>query len=458
MRKNNVLSSEEWENIIEDAFNSDEKHIFSERYEMQKKVMMQSDAVHNKSFAKIYIPVIVVLALIPVIVPTSIYAYNRIRAHIGKTAPYRNTATIISPTTENTQTNSEKKYMKHSFGWLPEGYIRSTEKQAYYNASNGNSISFQLYKLPENTKLKIDFLYSENCENYRKDDKVAIINYKYKVNSLNTNLYTKEAIITFDNSDYMLDLIFTDNITREEILKIIDNLSLVPSDEKVHGDYIPWLDQNNQNTFSSSSNSIIREEGCKNVGDTIHYTDLNIDVTLNSAEITDSFNGITTDGCGNPIDYSNCMDDNGNILSNKRTYIKRGDGINTIDEIIKEENIPIHLLKINATYKNTGTKTEDITIYPCLFVSDNGHPLVYWESCGETKYHDSILGLSYQSDMLSMDVSPEYKGEKNSILLEPNESADVQIVFLVAEDVRNKINISFINGSNRFTEYFDVSG
>jgi hypothetical protein len=57
-----------------------------------------------------------------------------------------------------------------------------------------------------------------------------------------------------------------------------------------------------------------------------------------------------------------------------------------------------------------------------------------------------------------MDVSPEYKGEKNSILLEPNESADVQIVFLVAEDVRNKINISFINGSNRFTEYFDVSG
>ena len=49
---NNFPDEKEWEKIVEDAFSSDEEHIFSEHYKLQKQQMLRRITMTKKTFNK----------------------------------------------------------------------------------------------------------------------------------------------------------------------------------------------------------------------------------------------------------------------------------------------------------------------------------------------------------------------------------------------------------------------
>jgi hypothetical protein len=55
MNKNNFPDEKEWKKIVEDAFSSDEEHIFSEHYKLNKQQMLRRVAMTKKTFNKICI-------------------------------------------------------------------------------------------------------------------------------------------------------------------------------------------------------------------------------------------------------------------------------------------------------------------------------------------------------------------------------------------------------------------
>ena len=189
-------------------------------------------------------------------------------------------------------------------------------------------------------------------------------------------------------------------------------------------------------------------------GETISYDNEDIwggyEITLNSIELTDSFDGIHTDSCGWEADYSSIMDENGNIIENIRKRIKKGDGVNSLDEVVSEESIPMHILKVNATFTNTRDETNEICISPQLFIFKDEKPLVWYDFIfdGDYKIMDSITGLSGSLDFFSLDTAPEKKGGKNEVILEPGESADVQIAFFVPDDLKDEIYLEFVSVGN----------
>lgn len=463
MRKNDFPSGREWREIVDDAFFSDEDHVFSERYNMKKQQMLRRNTMKQTVNKKRVSAVVAAAVAVVAVIPATIYAYEKISAKIEKTAKYENTVTIQTPDSSDCVENmTESKYMYYEFGWLPEGYAPAVNNWGYDNVENGGRIAPLFYRLPDDTTLEMSLPFSEECENYQSGDKTAMINYRQN-DVLSDNPFTREIFISFDGTSYLIDMSITNNISHEDLLKIIDNVKLVETDEKMYGDYIPWLDyENGESAEYKEPVFHAYEEDIRNVGDTISYPFTGegkldgYDVTLNSFEITDSFDGIHTDSCGWEADYSALMDENGNIIENIRSHIKQGDGVDTIDEVVLEESVPMHILKMNVTYTNTSDAVNDIIVSPIMFITKDGEGITHWEH-REHNYRDSILGYESQSSFFSMETDSEHKGRKNHLILEPNESADVQITFFVAEDVKDKVNVSFLVSGNDFGEYFDVS-
>ena len=466
MNKNNFPNENKWKKIVEDAFSSDEEHIFSEHYKMQKQQMLRRVTMTKKTFNKKRgFAVIAAAVAITAAIPLSVLAYEKLTAKIEKTANYESTVTIQTPTADAENSEITEQYMFYKLNWVPEGYIPSTEKPGFTLDSEEieGGISTQFYKLPDDMTLELSLPFSAECETYETNGKTALINYREPDVLFNDNPYTRDVFVSFEGTSYVLDMSITEDISHEDLLKIIDNITIYPTEEKLHGDYIPWLDKSNYQTVSTPK-TYADEENVRTIGDTVSkpYSGAGMhdgyDITLKSFELTDSFDGITTDGCGDETDFSHLMDENGNIIENIRTTVKRGDGVDTNDEIISEESLPMHILKMNVTYTNTADVENEICISPIMFIMDDGEPVVNWEAQGEYSCYDSILGRERQSHWFSVAFDSEQKGSKNYLLLEPGESADVQIAFFVDDNVKDKVYVSFEVSGNNFGEYFDVNG
>lgn len=449
--------SDEWNRIVDAAFSSEEEHIFSDRYNERKGKMISGLVMKKRINRKRLTGIFAAGAAFAVLVPTTVYAYSRYNAAISKTAKYQNTITIepVNQTAESTEKSANKKIqlMKCDFGWMPEGYIRS--EKGYSNKEAGGQITTIFYRIPDD-KLKngtsIDIDYTDNFEKYETNGNTAMINYRVSYSEGDTDNFGREIWVIFNDTNYLLQIYPTDDVSRGDTLKMLDNIKLVPTDEICFSTYLPWLDKTEHNVDYSSERRPVDEEkiNMKHIGETGSYNSdefMNCDITVNSVEITDSLAGIHTDPCGNEKDYSQIADENGNILENTRTWIKAGDRINTIDEVVSEENIPLHILKVNATFTNNLDKTEDYCICPELFTFNDGVPEVVWQ-------HDEESGLDYNDSLhdaiegdynrhFAFDTDPDKKGSKNHVILEPGESADVELAFLVSDDTINNAYLNF---------------
>lgn len=448
MKNNYIPDDKEWKKIIDEAFDSDEIHIFSEHYNMQKRCMQRRIEMKKTNKNKRVTAIIAIAAATAVLVPTSVYGYGKINAKIEKTANYRNTAVIYTEKNDNSQPveiAGEGEFVYYEFGWIPEGYSKSTDDYHRFINGNDGTIVGMFYVLPENSEMSVNFPHSEKCENYSKNGKTALINYSMDDVVFGEGKYKRNIFVSFDNSEYLLDIMISNDVSHEDLIKIIDNIKLIRTDEKLYGDYIPWLDTDNNNSAYVESKSTINYDYEKQIGETINtsFGGNEHSITLIDAVITDSFKGIDTDGCGEKTDFSHLIDKNGNIIENTRSYVKRGDGVNTADEIVSEEKIPMHILKLNVKITNTSDVENDICISPWAFIVEDGEPLFNWEARAEIPYYDSVLGYGRASEWFSLDIKKGTKSYKNHVILAPNESAEVEICYFVSDDVKDKVYVRF---------------
>lgn len=451
--KKGFPDKQEWNKIVEEAFSSDDKHDFSAHYELRKDRMQRGIRMTkntDRKGKKIVAAVIASAAAIALI-PTSVYAYNRIKADISKTADYQTTISISTP--EQIADESGDQFMFYTFNWLPDGYVKAEDPYTYINEDTNGKIGAQFYDLPKGTDISIDLPFSENCETYESGDKTAMINYRtpniYDITLHNDNSgqpgFSRNIFVTFGETSYLAEINISDDVSDEDLRKIIDNMELIPTEEKMYGDYIPFLDPDN----SSSSNYEETLQDAVNmnvvhVGDTVYYDNEEyfggFSFTLNSAEFIDNFDGINTDACGNYADYSQYMDENGNIIENIRSIIEFGDGVNSNDKVLSEESIPMHILKIKATFTNTRDVENEIGIDPTMFAIQDGKPVNQaFVNYNGQRYIDSVSGVSGSMDFFSMDTAPEKKDSKNAVYLAPGESAEVQLAFWVPDDLKDEV-------------------
>ena len=99
------------------------------------------------------------------------------------------------------------------------------------------------------------------------------------------------------------------------------------------------------------------------------------------------------DDIGNPVDYSQYLNADGTVKDDVRTWYSRGDGVNTLDEKVKEETVPQRVLVMHLSYTNESSITQEICVCPNL-LQKNGDRLDYGavacEPTDETMYITNV--------------------------------------------------------------------
>ncbi len=349
------------------------------------------------------------------------------------------------------------------YGWLPEGLEYQGQDSPYggkfHNWTTDDGMTPAFAKVPEGVQYYEDTGNPEieaTMEEWSLDGKTVSIYYRstYIPDNPEHN-FGRVAFIYFDNTPYVLQLFVTDGISKEDFRKIIDNVKLVPSDKETAYIYQPETEEiEDETTEYDPYHYYFREDECTvyQVGDEIPEYDLeekgDISIKVNDVHFQDNFDGITTNRHNEYTDFSQYLDENGKVAAFK---------INWLDEnyeAVAYESLPCHVMVLNLTYTNNDDETIEYMIGPQMQHRYNGYfcpESVIWEM-EEMPKHPEYFSSGYDKEDLELkwdftyfSISTDKYGDFENIVLEPGESTDVQLAFIVRDDLRDNLYLN-ING------------
>ncbi|MCM1506800.1 MAG: hypothetical protein NC177_06650 [Ruminococcus flavefaciens] len=239
MKKYKLPDRDEWDKIVDEAFSSDDMHVFSENYRIKKQSMRKGITMKKNNL--IMNLTVTAAALAVVAFPTGIYLTTR----TAETTP----ATEVS-SDENTEMSAEamnnETFYALEMGWLPEGFekLEENEEGICYGKSGGEAEITVLF-LKNVSYTPIAFNPDNNIVNTVEagisDGRSFVINYNdsYDEELADPNVIGRRAMVAFDGTNYLARLIVTDSISKDDLKKIINEMKLIPSDTETAKDYHP---------------------------------------------------------------------------------------------------------------------------------------------------------------------------------------------------------------------------
>ncbi len=522
MRNKGLPSKKQWKKIVDGAFSSYKKHDFSVLYELRKSEIQKGNSINKEAnyFHRRYMSMIAAAAAVIIAVPAIVYVYSNNSYEVEPASEIESTtqATTTTFVTEEITTESvtekttyaepvedhtgifrltqEGKYQYDlrytpsydelsnvqnydiQYTWLPDGFtpIPKDPKMTCYTPT-GSTFDMICYRVKQGTSFekKISGIvnYIDLSDNERT---IYIFSHSNPVidESEQEKNSERDVWIKFNGTNIIANLFAPNDISNDDLKNIVSSIKLVPSDNE-----LTEIWQNEIVTESKTSEEAYRDaylKDCKSI-DEITLTGIgkiiphkvnndSVEVTIDKAWIQDDFDGITTDPCGMPKDYSQFIGDDGKIC---KTYywIKNGDGINTLDELVETEKVELKLVVLEMTYTNTSdhdiiddpdNKTVGFLIDPMNYLCVNGKldPTDYMYKDGLYVYSDQYIAsdggwVSFESDNHSSD---------NYIYIPQGGQARVKVSLLARADSLDDYYIdvfgSYSNTDDQNNIYFAV--
>lgn len=272
----------------------------------------------------------------------------------------------------------------------------------------------------------------------------------------------------------MLVMYIGDDVSKEEAMKVAGNIELKEQKEMV--------DTNEMYTWSQYASQYASEEETES-GETIKTTvadtelkvyqvgeslkvnaygeDENgewmdfpkgVTATVDKIQTSDDLTLLEDDKI--PEDWKQAIDTDGKLVDNTLSYIKSGDGINTIDQVIKTETVKQKLVYVTVTYKNISKQKINNLTYlgNLMLLNEKGHKYeVYTMDDITGEADDKIEGSSVAraAEMGYFDVQDERS--KNTIKsLKPGENVTVNMAWIVNE---NDLDNMYLNLAPEGVDY-----
>lgn len=485
MGRSKLPNKKEFDRIVEEAFSSDERHSFSEQYK-QKKDNIQRGIIMKKINNKperIFVGAVAAAVMAVVAIPTGVVIKNKLNpddivpgtdenAVIVEATENPDPMAGIEDVTEIPEIAEEPKTIE--FGWLPEDMPYNEDGQyagKIHRESDDAGITPRLFKNMGDRDLLTMSIYSfPTKDEYDLDGRHVTIYYSYDFREVKPNAFGRNVWIRFEGSQYAVFLYVTDNLEDDVLAEIIENISLVPSEEDNASDYEKEYNEiiSSRENSGDPDNSGIAENPA-DFGEPITRDELNLisigekanktfdhwedhttvmDITVTDAYITDSFDGLTTDGIGWDTDFSEYTDENGKVIDSYTEWyedVKQPDGLYR-KELIDSETVGSKILIVNMTLTNNSDAQDEFGLTPWLMTIHDGkaYALDDFDRLKGCNYLCNMEALACERNLhfsLSVDGT---KGSKNSVLLEPGESTNIRLAYLIHE---NEIGNLYLNAT-----------
>lgn len=294
------------------------------------------------------------------------------------------------------------------------------------------------------------------------------------------NLKTEKG--AFDQRIYLLcpdkyrviTIYIGDDVSKDDAVKVAENLEITENDKMMEtAKMYTWSDEVNPNVETGDEMVTSVSE------DKLKVYKIGEDFTLSVSGEDKDGNNIVNDkisahvdsvqtaddlkllnGADLPEEWENVIDSNGKLVKNKVSYIKSGDGVNTVDQVVKTENVNQKLVYATVTYTNNSDQEIKHMLYIgnlALIRHENGEYHIYnaMEQSGNGYDRVSWDGVAHTAEMTYSSVREDYGNGGNYISsLQPGESIQVNMAWIVNEDnlADMYLNLDGEGGSYDFNE------
>ena len=159
-------------------------------------------------------------------------------------------------------------------------------------------------------------------------------------------------------------------------------------------------------------------------------------------------------------EWTDAVGTDGNLVNNTLSYIKFGNGIDSVDEIVKTESVKQKLVYATVTYTNKSDEEINHMLYIgtlLLMDHEDGSYQIYDPTEQSGDDYDRVIwdGVARTAEMTYNSISEDYGNGGNYISsLKPGESIQVNMAWIVNENDLNNMYLS-LNGDGATYEFSD---
>ncbi|MCX4320472.1 MAG: DUF4367 domain-containing protein [Lachnospiraceae bacterium] len=358
--------------------------------------------------------------------------------------------------------------VKMEIGYLPEGMVETEQgKYSFSDALNKGGISMVFYRMNTgDDKFEVqhgDVLSSEEfTANGHSGVYLEYPNLYQDDISFNQRIY-----VEFTDVHYVMEMYAASDVSKEEALKIAENVKLVPT-EDANGDGV--VTAQNWSSYEESMKESGEGEGCKtitsvakeemknthSVGESFPANEEGLTVKVSDVKIADDFSLL--DASLLDEDFRKETDENGKLRPAVISYVKAGD-MDALSQEVKSREVPQKLVYATVEYTNTGKEEMKDVLFlgdmVPIYEAEGQMQIVTEEMPKETDEWEMAVnrGMSAFREMVYYDV---HGGERHNNYIEsikPGETATVHMAWVVTEEELGNMYLSFdTTGGCEFTE------
>lgn len=425
--------------------------------DMRKMVETEVEKQVNTSKSRFMVRKVAVAALVAImVIGTTVFAGTQIYKLYGKKVGKYGVITKVE--NNETSTNSQKQDAPNInlvVGYMPEDMFESTEgaKWSKKDSPHLGGVSLAFYRMDKDDKFEV------LNTNVLEKKEMTIGGYEaiyLKMNNIwdKKKLFDRQIYVYYPEYRYVMLMYVGTDITDEEAIKIIEGISLEKTDSgKGNVPIAEWgediLDNERVEGNSTTIDSITKDKmkNTHKIGEEFNITDYDAPISAKvvSVKIMDDINAL--DSSNTDIEaFKERANKNGEILPNTIKYIKRGDGVNTIDKVVKETSANQKVVYVTVEYKNAGNKTLKDVLYwgsiTNIVKNKDSYSIFSMEPSKADKwdYAEMEEGDFSGTEMQYCDVKGN---DKNYIKeLKAGETVTVNMAFLVNEEL---LQYSYLN-------------
>ena len=357
-------------------------------------------------------------------------------------------------------------YIPKGMEWIAEGY-----KLGYKDAPDTAGITVDTVLMDEKSLdkslLDKNVIESENHV-FGSYDGIYL-----KYNTINGENSFDQRIYLLCPEEYrVLKLYIGNTISKEEAYKFAENLVITEEDEMIKtADMTAWSDIIDPKVYADKRLVVNGQLPVHQIGETYNlesYAEDNngnyintdkVTVCVDKMQVADDLQLLDSDKI--PKAWKTAVDANGKLVQNHLSYIKKGDGVNNLDSVVREENMDQKLLFLTVTYTNISEEELNHMLYLGTLIAlskqNDGTYTIYMPGTEAGEDYDYYISdsVAKTAEMTYSSVQDDYGQGKNYIpSLKPGESVQVNMAWIVNEkDIKNLyLNLNGTGGCYEITE------
>lgn len=358
--------------------------------------------------------------------------------------------------TENTTKMEMAPQLAMKLSYLPDGMTETEEgKYSYEQTPGQGGISIVFYQMDtgDETFWMQDNYVTEN-ENIQVGSHDGV--YAKMQNTMGDDTAFDQMIyVTYPEYHYVMQMYIGHDVTKEDACKVAEGIIIAPAEELADGTVISpynWSDYEEAMAEDSDEDDELKTTATAEEMKHLHKIGEEFAVTGDADGESQNLQIKVTDvkvmddvAILDPAFVDRDMigtDENGKLIPDTVSYIKSGDGVNTLDEVISSREVPKKLVYVTLEYSNTGdTEMKDILFFNSVMKikEENG----IYEICGaeqpkEGETWDTVSSdsssLEYGEEMRYFDVTGGERGNNYFDSIKAGETKTLHVGFVVDED------------------------